>query len=53
MFSFTIFFSVVDGHHLWETEAKVVREFSKSVSDASDSCYCEKLWMLLGIKRWE
>lgn len=34
--------SLVDGHHLWETDAKVLREASKSVSDLYDSCYCDK-----------
>lgn len=31
------FFSLSDGHHLWETEAKVDRDASKSVSDPCDA----------------
>lgn len=39
---FSLSLSLVDGHHLWESEAKVVREASKSVSDLSDGCSCDK-----------
>lgn len=39
---FSLSVSLVDGHHLWESEAKVVREASKSVSDLSDNCSGDK-----------
>lgn len=35
--SLFLFFFLSDGHHLWETEAKVDRDASKSVSDACDA----------------
>lgn len=34
-----LFLYLLDGHHLWETEAKVDRDASKSVSDACDDRY--------------
>lgn len=34
-----LFLYLLDGHHLWETEAKVDRDASKSVSDACDDPY--------------
>lgn len=34
---FSRLLSLSDGHHLWETEAKVDRDASKSVSDPCDA----------------
>lgn len=34
--SFAPLLFLSDGHHLWETEAKVDRDASKSVSDTRD-----------------
>lgn len=33
----SLLFSFVDGHHLWETEAKVDRDASKTVSSTEKS----------------
>lgn len=33
----SLFLSLSDGHHLWETEAKVDRDASKPVSDTCDA----------------
>lgn len=37
LFSLSLCLSSVDGHHLWETEAKVDRDASKSVSDTRNT----------------